>query len=451
MLKKIQKISDFVNNLNSIKDNPGYLNPGKFICPIDRDLFEKSFDLLYSKEFFFYWNDPSRKERFWGIDQLYSLQTEEELNSLNFISNPENSPAERIPDILISAKFPGEEKTNEWNEFDSSIRFIPKFLFFNSDDNYYFVAFYIRGISLPIDQYMYEVGSLLDSLTTKNKIRGDVFNLTLIKDTSKENWERIIYAALDKIRNGSIQKVVLARRIEFRIEGLPDFRMIISELLENYSTGYIFIFRSKSSFFFGATPEKLFEIDGNILRTEALAGTIERGSDEEKDRLNESILSHDQKELAEHQSVIDFIAGGLEGIASELIISSTGIKKLKYIQHLWTRITAKLNSGITFAPVLKSLHPTPAVCGVPKEEVITAIQKLEDFDRGLFAGALGWYNKNSAGTVAVAIRSALITNNKLILYAGCGIVEGSNAEKEFYETELKLKSILSLFRNETKN
>lgn len=451
MLKIIRIIADFVNNLNPIKDSSGNLNPGKFICAIDKELFEKSFDLLYEKENFFYWNDPSKKERFWGIDQLYSLQNEEKLQRINFISNLQDSWTERIPDILISTKFPGEEKTNEWNEFDSSNRFIPKFLFFNSHDNYYFVAYYIQGISLPADQYLDEVGSLLDSLTTKDKNRRELFNPTLINDTSIEKWEKIIHAALDKIRNGSIKKVVLARRVEFRIEGLPDFRIIISELLENYSTGYIFIYRCKSSIFFGATPEKLFVIEGNILRTEALAGTIERGDDDEKERLNETILSNDRKELAEHQSVIDFIVDGLRGIAYEITISSTGIKKLKYIQHLWTQITAKLNSGISFSPVLKSLHPTPAVCGVPKEEAINVIQKLEDFDRGLFAGVLGWYNKKGAGTVAVAIRSALIKNNKLILFAGCGIVEGSNAEKEFYETELKLKSILSLFRNETKN
>lgn len=451
MQKEIQKIADFINNLKSKTDYSAYLNSGKFICPIDSDLFEKSFDLLYINEKFFYWNDPSKKERFWGIGHLYSFQTEEDLNRIKFISNHEDSTADRIPDMLISMKFPGKEKTNDWNEFDSSIRFIPKFLFFNSFDKYYFVSFYIQDISLPADQYLNEVNSLFALLKTQNNNRGGQFKLSLIKDTSLENWKKIVNAALNKIRDGTIKKVVLAKQTEFNIVGLPDFRTVISELLESYSAGYIFLLKSKSSVFFGATPEKLFEIEGDNLRTEALAGTIERGIDDEKDTVNKTILLNDRKELAEHQSVIDFIAGVLKDIASEIIISPTGIKKLKYVQHLWTEVAVKLNPGNSFAQVLNRLHPTPAVCGAPKEDAINIIQKLEDFDRGLFTGVLGWRNKKGTGTVAVAIRSALIKNNKLILYAGCGIVEGSIAEKEFYETELKLKSILSLFPNETTN
>jgi len=121
------------------------------------------------------------------------------------------------------------------------------------------------------------------------------------------------------------------------------------------------------------------------------------------------------------------------------------VKKLSNIQHLQTAVKGSLKHGANMFDVVSSLFPTPAVCGIPKDFSLQIIEENEDFDRGLFAGLIGWFNTEGFGDFNVAIRSALIKENKLYIYAGCGIVEGSNPVEEFEETQLKLKPILSLF------
>ena len=125
------------------------------------------------------------------------------------------------------------------------------------------------------------------------------------------------------------------------------------------------------------------------------------------------------------------------------------IKKLNNIQHISTSISAKMNSNNTPLNIIKELSPTPAVCGIPKEVSLNLIKKLENYYRGLYSGIIGWFNFNDEGEFAVAIRSALTYGNKLIAFAGSGIVEKSDPDLEYEETELKLKPILSIF-NENK-
>ena len=123
------------------------------------------------------------------------------------------------------------------------------------------------------------------------------------------------------------------------------------------------------------------------------------------------------------------------------------VKKLPNIQHLQTSVTGILKSKDDIFKIVSSLFPTPAVCGIPKDQSLKMIEKTEAFDRGLFSGIIGWFNADNYGEFFVTIRSALVKGNKLYAYAGCGIVDGSDAKEEFEETQLKLKPILSLFNN----
>lgn len=124
------------------------------------------------------------------------------------------------------------------------------------------------------------------------------------------------------------------------------------------------------------------------------------------------------------------------------------IRKLPNIQHLWTIIRAKLKRDTKLFDVLMRLHPTPAICGDPWKIAKNFILEMEPHDRGLYSGNIGWFNFNGSGEFAVGIRSAIIKEDMLHAYAGCGIVEGSEAKAEYEESEIKLKPILSLFVNE---
>jgi menaquinone-specific isochorismate synthase len=110
-----------------------------------------------------------------------------------------------------------------------------------------------------------------------------------------------------------------------------------------------------------------------------------------------------------------------------------------------------LKNGVSIYSVIKKLHPTPAMCGLPAENAKLIIENLELFDRGLYSGVIGWIDFNNNADIAVGIRSALLKGNRLRAFAGCGIVKGSDALTEYNETELKLKPMLSLFENENIN
>jgi menaquinone-specific isochorismate synthase len=185
------------------------------------------------------------------------------------------------------------------------------------------------------------------------------------------------------------------------------------------------------------------------LGTQALAGSFPRGKTETSDILLETELLNDGKNIVEHKKVLDFIVNQLNSVSENVSYSLNPIvKKLPYIQHLLTRITAKLNNGVSIYSVIKKLHPTPAVCGIPAENAKLIIENLELFERGLYSGIIGWIDLNNNAEIAVGIRSALLKGKSLRAFAGCGLVDGSDALSEFKETELKLTPILSLFENE---
>ena len=149
---------------------------------------------------------------------------------------------------------------------------------------------------------------------------------------------------------------------------------------------------------------------------------------------------------------MDFIAKSFSSFTEDIEYDPKPIiRKLPNIQHLWTPIKAKLKSNRPVFSFLKEVHPTPAICGVPWTAAMSQILKQENHNRGLYTGAIGWFNFRNEGEFAVAIRSALLQKNRLFAFAGCGIVKGSDPQTEFEETKLKLKPILSLFDYEEKN
>jgi len=153
-----------------------------------------------------------------------------------------------------------------------------------------------------------------------------------------------------------------------------------------------------------------------------------------------------EKDLAEQSIVVSFIRDSFTQFCSEIVFDEKPIiRKLPNIQHLWTPIKGKVNPNQSIFTILKDLHPTPAICGVPWDVALNSIKEMEPHNRGLFSGMIGWFNLKNEGEFAVAIRSALLKGKELYAFAGCGIVQGSDPEIEYAESELKLKPIISLF------
>jgi menaquinone-specific isochorismate synthase len=149
--------------------------------------------------------------------------------------------------------------------------------------------------------------------------------------------------------------------------------------------------------------------------------------------------------------VVYQIKKAISKYVSKIYSDKVPLKKLHNIQHLHTVMHTELVEDTNMFEIIEAIYPTGAICGEPREKALSLIKKIEDYKRGLYSGLIGYFNLNDEGEFVVGIRSALLHENKLFAYAGCGIVEGSDPEKEFQETELKLKVILSFFDEKNKS
>ena len=259
---------------------------------------------------------------------------------------------------------------------------------------------------------------------------------------SRETWDRTIESILGDITAGTIRKLVPARQVILDLaEPLNPYRAL-ARLKAQGGAVSLFCFQADdSSAFIGASPERLYKRRGRTIETEAIAGTITRGSNPEEDsRLATQLLASD-KDRREHELVVDFLRESLEPLTNSLSVDKTSVLTLPHLQHLRTLIRGKLRESVSDSDLLTALHPTPAVAGLPRETALELIREIEPFDRGWYAGPVGWIGADEA-EFAVAIRSVLVTGNQLILTAGAGIVEGSDARAEWEETEQKIRSTL---------
>lgn len=250
----------------------------------------------------------------------------------------------------------------------------------------------------------------------------------------RERWEGLVARALGAIREGALDKVVLARAVEVEAGADIDTGGLLGTLQEQYPGCRAFLVRGEGGVFVGATPEVLCHVDGDRITTEALAGSARPGSATD--------LLGSRKDLREHRWVVEHMVGALSGVADSLQRKpEPGLRTLANVVHLHTPISARLAKGRTVADVVAALHPTPAVAGVPTAAALQFIRDHEHLDRGLYAGLVGWVGPRRA-ELAVALRSALVRGRHARLFVGAGIVDGSSPESEWMETELKAQALL---------
>ena len=217
---------------------------------------------------------------------------------------------------------------------------------------------------------------------------------------------------------------------------------ILERLEAQPANAYRFLVQPEdSTAFVGLSPERLYRRDADRIESEALAGTTPRGSAPESDAVLGDALLQSTKDRHEHDLVRDHIESHLAPLTDELHCDSEPhLEQLEHVQHLRTDVRGRLKTGVGDADVLRALHPTPAVCGLPTKTALGVLRENEGFDRGLYCGLVGLWRPEAA-EFAVAIRSALIHGSTIELFAGAGIVEGSDADAEWDETVDKLRTI----------
>jgi salicylate biosynthesis isochorismate synthase/menaquinone-specific isochorismate synthase len=258
-------------------------------------------------------------------------------------------------------------------------------------------------------------------------------------------FEAAVDAATERIRGGEMSKVVLAREVTVEAAAAHDTAAIFAALREQFPSCFCFCQGTSEGAFLGASPELLIRREGARASTVALAGSTRRSSDPAvDDHLGEQLLRSD-KNRREQRIVAERIVRKLRphSVWVEAAAEPT-VVKVANIQHLATPIVAQLAESHSAIELAGMLHPTPAVGGEPWPGAAGAIEDLERMDRGWYAAPVGWMDATEDGEFCVALRSALIRDREARLFAGVGVVAGSDPAAELEETEVKLQALLPL-------
>jgi isochorismate synthase len=292
-----------------------------------------------------------------------------------------------------------------------------------------------------------DLQSLQDSAACADD--GDVKDPTAARYTAAPTlplpvWKQAVAATVDDITQGRLDKLVLARSCTVASSRLFDCGRILRHLRRTYPSCVVFWMRTPDGDFIGATPEPLVRRRGRSISTAAIAGSAAPGVSAAAASALAEALKHSRKERTEHAIVVRAIAETLAPVCEQLDVApAPEVLRLDNVQHLVTPITGRLRDSLHVLDLVRRLHPSPAVAGHPRTAALQLLREREALDRGWYAGPIGWMDANHDGEFAVAIRSALVRGSEASLYAGAGIVAGSDPDAELEETQLKLQPLLA--------
>lgn len=263
----------------------------------------------------------------------------------------------------------------------------------------------------------------------------------------RDAWDRSIDTVLETLRSSDLEKAVLARRSSLHLAGAPEPAALLARLRRTTPQCFHFLVQPDAdTAFVGASPERLYRRRGRSIESEAVAGTRPRGDSADRDRELRRELLTSAKDRSEHYYVRRHLERSADHLCEEYHLDEDlSVMSLATKHHLFSRLSGRLRPERRDEQILAHLHPTPAVAGYPTESALRLIQRLEPFDRGWYAGPVGWVGADAA-EFAVSIRSALLRGDRLHLYAGAGIVERSVGADEWNELDQKIEDFTAFLR-----
>ena len=262
-------------------------------------------------------------------------------------------------------------------------------------------------------------------------------------------WQDRVARAVEKIKGNQLEKVVLARFATATTESPIDVRNLLQQLAREYPSTWVY----SNTGLVGATPELLVRLSKSLVTSRILAGTIRKTGDDERDLALAGSLARSSKDLEEHEYAVRSVADALAPLCSSTNVpESPFVLHLSNVMHLATDVTGVLSDNSSPADIfdlVSRLHPSAAVCGTPTEVAQRTIDEIEGISRGRYAGPIGWIDANGDGELGIALRCGQISSDakSIRIYAGCGIVAGSDPEREYAESQAKLLPVRSALEN----
>jgi menaquinone-specific isochorismate synthase len=344
---------------------------------------------------------------------------------------------------------PSREPDEEWAPFGAYRFVLPRFELHSGEGEAALVCNLVLPRDAdPFDEILEEIEGLVFTQDAPDGAHNGALPVPVSRKDGPDvrGWSANVGRALRLFSEGHLGKVVLARRVELDFAAELD-PTLLAEGLKAATPGcfHFYVEPDSGVAFLGASPERLFRREGRVVETEAVAGTRPRGaSSTDDDGLRDDLL-HSEKDLSEHAFVRIGIVEALRPLCEEIEVEGdVSEMKLARGRHLRSRVSGTLREGVTDAALLAALHPTPAVGGHPRREALGEIRAVEPFDRGLYAGPVGWIGAD-ASEFAVGIRSGLVRGRTLALFSGAGIVAGSVSDEEWAEIEQKIGDFTRMF------
>ena len=406
----------------------------------------------------FYWQNQSQEEAIVAIDSVEKLEitghqrfkkSESFINKCRqkIICFPQDNPLKSSILFFCSFGFFDNNISQHYPFAEANI-FLPRWQISYNHGKCILVANIIIDAQINIQnilQIIWQKIQIIDTLKheSENNYLAEHHNYIKKAVTSPEYFKLSVFSVLERIKSNYLNKVVLANALDVRSNSNFDLFQSLKNLRLLHPNCYIFsTSNGKGQNFIGASPERLISIRKQQLITDALAGSAPRGKTSVEDAANAEKLINSEKERREHSLVIDFITQSLSQLGLFPQVLAPRLRQLSNIQHLWTPIQAKVPQNVHPIQIVAQLHPTPAVAGTAPDLACKEIRRYENFERGLYAAPLGWIDLLGNSEFIVGIRSALIDGDRARLYAGAGIVAGSDPDKELAEIQLKLQALL---------
>ena len=336
------------------------------------------------------------------------------------------------------------DPVDEWRVFPAALAIVPQLLYMRRRGEHFLTMNAVVDDHADVDAILDRTRAVLAGARADRgagAAREQPLQATDAPDDFP-SWRASVSSLTSAIAKGEAEKVVLARRVELRCESGFDIPAALERLRSRYPNCTVFAVRDGDDCVLGATPEMLVSLEDGRVRGDCLAGSARRGANEAEDEAIGRALLADDKERREHAMVVRGLVESLRQVCVAIDAPQTpSLRKMANVQHLHTPIEARMPGERHVLELVERLHPTPAVGGLPKSRALCLINDNERFDRGWYAGPIGWIDAKGGGEFAVALRSALVQGRRAFLYAGCGIVSGSDPKREYEESRIKLEAM----------
>lgn len=403
----------------------------------------------------FFWQNREKTFTLVGLGHAYVIENNANNNRFDLVEEEWKELTKNIvkeesePQPILFGGFtfdPKDDKKDIWGDFPQSFFAVATFQLVIRNDNAYVSIHLVTDKEDSLEEFealRQERDHLIHAAQVKEVKMYEKPAMTNYLELYKEDYLKSINAVTSLIKQNKAEKVVIARALEMAFNDTLTSPQVLSHVINEQPESYLFGLEHDNLLFFGASPERLVKVEDGNAFSSCVAGSIKRGKTSEEDKMLGQSLLNDAKNLGEHRYVVEMIAETFaKNCIDYKVPKNPKLLKIRDIQHLYTPVEGKLTQDATILQLVKHLHPTPALGGVPRKEALAVIRKFESMNRGLYAAPLGWIDAEGNGEFAVAIRSAALIDNKAFLYAGGGIVADSEPTSEYDETLVKFRPML---------